>query len=85
MNYWKITTGLLLLILVCMLLIGAYRQPQPGMKTIEAEEFILKDSSGKTRATLSMRNDKPEIDFYDEAGALISKVPDRGLKDIQAH
>jgi hypothetical protein len=78
-------TGLLLLVLGCILLMGSYRQSEPSIRTIQAEEFILKDSSGRTRATLSMKDDKPEIDFYSETGTLISKVPDKGFKAVQVH
>jgi hypothetical protein len=37
----------------------------PAKKVIEANEFVLQDASGKTRARLSMEgNDRPALSFY---------------------
>lgn len=84
-NPWKISACLLLLLLACTVLLGAYRRTEPSTKTIEAEEFILKDSSGQTRARLGMDHDNAKIEFYDQNGKLITSMPNRGLKEVEAH
>ncbi len=43
----------------------------PAKRTVEANEFILKDGNGKVRATLRMGGDffaMPELNFIDEKG-----------------
>ena len=82
MNYWKLTTWLLLLLLGCAILLGARRQTEPNVRTVEAEEFILKDSSGRVRARIGMKDDKPQIDFYDANGNSVAKLPDKGFKPL---
>ncbi len=42
----------------------------PHCGTVEAEKFLLKDSSGKTRAVLGVTDCGPGLDFYDTSGAL---------------
>ncbi|SRR5258708_641634 len=39
-------------------------------KTIDANEFVLKDGNGKVRARLSMQTDKPSLFFYDDKGGI---------------
>lgn len=82
MNYWRLTTWLLLLLLGCAILLGAHRQTEPTTRTVEAEEFILKDSSGHMRARLGMKSDKPQIEFFDTNGNSVAKLPDKGLKPL---
>lgn len=41
----------------------------PAKKTVEANEFILRDSRGNVRVRLSVDVDTPEIAFFDERGA----------------
>ena len=81
MNRWKIATWLLLLFL-CIVLLGSFRQREPDTKRVEAEEFVLKDSSGRTRAVLGINDGKPLMEFYDEKGTVTAKVPDKGLKQL---
>jgi len=42
------------IVLIVMAALFVMGQAAPGRKTVEAQEFILKDASGKVRATLSM-------------------------------
>jgi hypothetical protein len=43
----------------------------PRVRTVEAESFILKDSSGRVRAELSMSGTGPSLKLKDEAGAAL--------------
>jgi len=79
------STCLLLLLFACAVLLGAYQRSEPSTKRVEAEEFVLKDSSGQTRARLGMDQDKAKIEFYDQNGKLITSLPNRGLKQVEVH
>jgi hypothetical protein len=41
--------------------------PQPG-RIVEAERFVLRDASGKTRAELGLVEDEPSLQLYDASG-----------------
>lgn len=84
-NHWRIASWFLLMLLACIIFLGAHRQAEPLTRTVEAEEFILKDSSGRVRAKLDMKNDQSSIEFYDEQGSLVWTVPSRGLKPVEVH
>jgi len=66
-----------------MIFLGAHRQSEPAVRTVEAQEFVLKDSSGRIRARLGMKNDQSSIEFYDEQGTTIFTVPNKGFKPVQ--
>jgi hypothetical protein len=52
--------------IVAMVLMG---QAVPGSRTVEAEQFVLKDASGKTRGTMATRADgTPRLEFLEEDG-----------------
>ena len=52
--------------IVAMVLMG---QAVPGSRTVEAEQFVLKDASGKIRGTLAIRADgTPRLEFLEEDG-----------------
>jgi hypothetical protein len=69
--------------LVCLVVIGSIglmgqsqrkptRAPAPATpKNIEAESFILKDSSGRVRAELSMSGTGPSFKLHDQSGAAL--------------
>jgi len=84
-NHWRIASWFLLMLLACMIFLGAYRQSEPPARTVEAQEFVLKDSSGRVRARLGMKNDQSAIEFYDEQGSVIWTVPNKGFKPVQVH
>ena len=71
--------------LASVIFLGAHAQSEPPAKTVEAQEFILKDSSGRMRARLGMKNDQANIEFYDEQGATVWTVPNKGFKPILVH
>jgi hypothetical protein len=56
--------ALLLLLLAAILLAGA---AQPGQHTLTANEFILQDNQGRTRADLSVDSKGVAFTFFDEA------------------
>ena len=59
--------GLVALVLVALMLLMA--QAYPANRTIEGEKFLLKDSSGKTRARLQMEaGDRPTLSLLDASG-----------------
>lgn len=82
MNYWKLATWVLLLLLGCAILLGAHWQAEPTTKRVEAEEFILKDSTGHIRARIGMKDDKPQIEFYNENGNSVAKLPNYGFTPL---
>jgi uncharacterized protein (DUF58 family) len=84
-NHWRIASWFLLMLLACLIFLGASRQSEPPGRTVEAQEFVLKDSSGRVRARIGMKNDQSSIEFYDEQGSTIWTVPNKGFKPIQVH
>jgi hypothetical protein len=82
-NHWRIASWFLLMLLACMIFLGAHGQIEPRTRTIEAQEFVLKDSGGRVRAKLGMKNDQSAIEFYDEQGSVIWTVPSKGFKPVQ--
>ena len=83
-NHWKTATWFLLVFLATIILLGAYRQTEPATKTVEAQEFVLKDDSGRVRARLGMKNNQSTIEFYDERGTAVWTVPSKGFKPVHA-
>jgi hypothetical protein len=49
----------------------ARRPAPPRVRTVEAESFILKDTSGRVRAELSMSGTGPSLKLKDEAGTAL--------------
>lgn len=95
-NPWKLATFFLLGVMALLLWMGVapyqqklspYQQnaePKTPSNTVEAQQFVLKDSSGKVRAQLSMRDGQPRLVFYDENGHERYDVPPpRGLMPLQ--
>lgn len=84
-NHWRIASWFLLMLLACVIFLGAHGQSEPPTRTIEAHEFVLKDSSGRVRAKLGMKDDQSAIEFYDERGSVVWTVPSKGFKPLQVH
>ena len=84
-NRWRIASWVLLMLLASVIFLGAHAQSEPPARTVEAQEFLLKDSSGRVRARLGMKNDQANIEFYDEQGATVWTVPNKGFKPVQVH
>ncbi|OFW41081.1 MAG: hypothetical protein A3J28_15815 [Acidobacteria bacterium RIFCSPLOWO2_12_FULL_60_22] len=55
---------LVLVLSTCFLLMGQ----SPRSRTVEANEFILKDSNGKMRGVLRVRSNVPEFTLLDDKG-----------------
>jgi len=51
------------------------RQLADAPKVIRANEFILEDENGVTRAVLSALKDGPNLVLYDEKGNLVWYAP----------
>jgi hypothetical protein len=83
-NHWRIASWFLLMLLSCVILLGAHRQGEPPTRTLQAQEFVLKDDSGRVRARLGMKNDQSSIEFYDEQGSIVWTVPNKGLRPVEA-
>ncbi len=65
-------------VLASLLLTGAaFQRPDrlPGLRTIEANEFVLRDVNGQTRARLEVTETGPALVFFDEAGKRVARVP----------
>jgi hypothetical protein len=58
--------GALLVLLSAVILFGGAAQPPPH--TLAADEFILRDSLGRTRASLSVDSKVVALAFFDETG-----------------
>ena len=82
-NHWRIASWFLLMLLSCVMLLGAHRQDEPPTRTLQAQEFVLKDSSGRVRARLGMKNDQSSMEFYDEQGSVVWTVPNKGLRPVE--
>lgn len=92
---WKVATSVLGLLTVSLVLVAAKPaerlEPVVQARTVEAEEFLLKDENGHVFARLGLNADKRHknqpalgktspavLDFYDEDGDLASTVPVTG-------
>ena len=84
-NRWRIASWVLLILLASVIFLGAHAQSEPPARTVEAQEFILKDSSGRVRAKLGMKDDQSAIEFYGERGSVVWTVPNKGFKPVQVH
>ncbi len=80
-NPWKLSTFLLLAIVGLTVCLG-FARPRPAVKTVEAEEFVLRDSDGKVRARIAMQGEQPKILIYDESGRAIWNAPNSGLTPL---
>jgi len=74
-NHWRIASWFLLILLANVIFLSAHGQTEPLARRVEAQEFILKDSSGRVRAKLGMKNDQASIEFYDEPGSVTWTSP----------
>ena len=74
------------MLLASVIFLSAHGQTGSTAKTIEAQEFILKDNSGRVRARLGMNNEQPSIELYDEHGSVVWKSPSgTKIKPVDVH
>lgn len=83
-NHWRIASWFLLMLLSGVIFLGAHGQSEPLTRTLQAQEFVLKDSRGRVRARLGMKNDQASIEFYDEQGSVVWTMPNKGLRPVEA-
>lgn len=77
---WKTATIVLLLVLVAMLLVGFKTAdfPQPDLvraRSVEAQNFVLRDASGQIWARMGVAEDGARLTFFDEHGKVVSSLP----------
>ena len=77
---WKFLSLLALLLFAFSLTLGLRAQGdyQPNLlraKSIEAQGFVLKDSTGNVRAALRMKGDRPVLELYDPSGRVLWSTP----------
>jgi len=77
-NPWKFSTFFLLIVMGLLVCLG-FDRPDNSTKTVEAQEFVLKDNSGKVRARIAMENNQPKMLFYDKTGRTIWNAPNTGM------
>ena len=63
--------GLALLLTVAILVVMGQAQPS---RTVEAQDFILKDANGNKRAELALLNDNPMLTLFDTKGEAAVRV-----------
>jgi hypothetical protein len=75
--------GLVAMLLAMMVLVMGQARTN---RTVETENLILKDETGRTRAELRMLSDRPTLRFFDPAGAPRALLSDFGfsIHDPQA-
>jgi hypothetical protein len=78
---WKWTAIGLVAVLAGVLAIRARADlPFPEMvraRTVEAQEIVLKDGSGRLRARLAVKVDAVRLVLYDERGKAVAVLPER--------
>ena len=74
---WRLAA--MTLLLVCLvLLLAAFDYPQPNLvkaRSVEAQNFVLRDADGQIRARMALSEDEPRLTFFDEHGEVISSLP----------
>jgi len=74
---WKLAA--LVLLLGCLvLLLAGFDYPQPFLvkaRSVEAQNFVLRDADGQVRARMAISEDGPRLSFFDEQGKVVSSLP----------
>ena len=74
---WKLAA--LVLWLACLVpLLAGFDYPQPNLvkaRSVEAQNFVLRDTDGRVRARMAVGEDGPRLSFFDEHGNVISSLP----------
>lgn len=74
---WKLAA--LVLLLGCLvLLLAGFDYAQPNLvkaRSVEAQNFVLRDADGQIRARMAVGEDGPRLSFFDEHGKVISSLP----------
>ncbi len=74
---WKLA-ALVLLLSCLVLLLAGFDYPQPFLvkaRSVEAQNFVLRDSDGQIRARMAISEDGPRLSFFDEQGNVVSSLP----------
>jgi len=74
---WRLAALILLLGWLVLLLAG-FDFAQPNLvkaRSVEAQNFVLRDADGQVRARMAIGHDGPSLSFYDEQGKVVSSVP----------
>ena len=68
----------LVLLLACLvLLLAGFDYPHPNLvnaRSVEAQNFVLRDTEGRVRARMAIGNDGPRLSFFDERGNVIGSL-----------
>jgi hypothetical protein len=72
---WKLAA--LALLLGCLvLLLAGFDYAQPFLaRSVEAQNFVLRDADGRIRARMAISEDGPRLSFFDEQGNVVSSLP----------
>ena len=74
---WRLAALILLLGWLVLLLAG-FDFAQPNLvkaRSVEAQNFVLRDADGQIRARMAISEDGPRLSFFDEQGKVVSSVP----------
>ncbi|HXP48238.1 MAG TPA: hypothetical protein VN810_13265 [Terriglobales bacterium] len=74
---WKLA-ALVLLLSCLVLLLAGFDYPQPFLvkaRSVEAQNFVLRDSDGQIRARMAISEDGPRLSFFDQQGNVFSSLP----------
>ena len=77
---FRFASIVLLLLFTVVLFVGA---AQTGPHTVNANEFVLQDDQGRTRAKLSVDSKKVALMFFDETG--LQQLSLTSMKDNSGH
>ena len=86
---WRLACTFVVLLLGCALWLGAtgpeFQRPTVRAHRVVADEFVLHDSAGRIRATLTTGQRGPLLEFFDSEGRLTRTVGSAGLKPLEAN
>ncbi len=74
---WKLA-ALVLLLSCLVLLLAGFDYPQPNLvkaRSVEAQNFVLRDADGRIRARMAIGEDGPRLSFFDEHGNVTASLP----------
>jgi len=74
---WKLAA--LIMLMACLVLLAAgFDFAQPNLvkaRSVEAQNFVLRDADGQIRARMAIGDDGPRLSFFDEQGNVVSSLP----------
>jgi len=74
---WELA-ALVLLLSCLVLLLAAFDYAQPNLvkaRSVEAQNFVLRDADGQIRARMAIGDDGPRLSFFDEHGNVTASLP----------